>query len=233
MWVKICGITCADDALAAFEAGADAIGLNFVGGPRRIAVASAQTILDAVPQDGRVVALVSIGPAGVEPSINELLDEYGISHLQVYGEVSTRDIRELVDRGHRLLVVRRPTRSRLRGLLDDIGGGPVGEQLFAVVLDSPPLVGRAVGHSGDSLGGQGGTGRTLDWPAIAQARRRGDLDGWPPIVLAGGLTSDNVGRAIEIVRPWGVDVSSGVESGPGRKDRGAMADFVRSAKNAG
>ena len=221
VWVKICGITRPADARAAFEVGADAIGLNFVGGPRKITVAAARAILDMVPKDRVAVALVTLGPDGVERSIDELLDAHAVRHVQTYGNVSPRNVSRLADRGRRPLVVCRPRGGVLRRSLDGAVDRLAVDDLFAVVLDA---------YAPDQ---EGGTGKTLDWDALAAARERGELDGLPPIVLAGGLTPDNVGRAVELVRPWGVDVCSGVESGPRRKDHQSLLDFVRAAKSVG
>ena len=220
VWVKICGVTGVEDARAALEAGADAIGLNFVGGPRKVTDAVAQTILEVVPPGRVVVALVTLGPDGLQPPRADLFDAYGVRHLQVYGTASSENINRLLRRDYRPLMVCRPGRGGVRASLDAALSGLVPGDLFAVVLDA------------HAPGQQGGTGKTLDWQALAQARERGEWCGVPPVILAGGLTPQNVGKAIEIVRPWGVDVSSGVESGPGRKDREALFAFVRAAKGA-
>ena len=219
VWVKVCGITRPEDARAAFEAGADAIGLNFVGGPREITLEAASAILEATPEDRVAVILVTLGPDGVKPSIDELLRAYGVRHVQMYGDVSPENVSRLVDRGYRLLLVCRLGADDLRSTLERAAGELASDDLFALVLDA------------HAPGKQGGTGKTLDWEAIAAAEARRELDGLPPIVLAGGLTLDNVGRAIRTVRPWGVDVSSGVESIPGKKDHQAVADFIRAARN--
>lgn len=241
MWVKICGITRPEDAAAAFEAGADAIGLNFVAGPRKVTVAAAERILDAVPPDRPVVGLVALGRDGVDPSINGWLEPAGVRRLQVYGEVSALSVGRLIARGFEVLVVHRPETDGRPVWLEGPGGEPRADRLFAVVLDAVPPApgaGKSAMNCGterpdETLKTSGGTGRALDWPAVAEARNRRAFDGWPPIVLAGGLTSRNVSRAIAIVRPWGVDVSSGVEISPGRKDHCAMADFIGAAKALG
>ncbi len=219
VWVKICGVTRPDDARAAFEVGADAIGLNFIGGPRRITVAAAEAILENVPADRVAVGLVALGPSGVEPAVDELLETFGVLHVQVYGDISPANVGRLLERGRQPLVVCRGKTGALRSSLEGAVAGLAIEDLFALVLDAV------------APGKQGGTGKTLDWDALAEARRRGEFSGLPPIVLAGGLTAENVARAVEIVRPWGVDVASGVESSPGRKDHRALAEFVRAAKN--
>ncbi|MFH0981342.1 MAG: phosphoribosylanthranilate isomerase [Planctomycetota bacterium] len=250
VWVKICGITRPEDAEAAFEAGVDAIGLNFVGGPRRITVGAAREILAEVPQGRLVVALAALGPEGVEPPLEELFEAYAIRHVQVYGNVSSENIRRLAVQGRRSLVVCRlaghglqahglearataeshllprdgekagPEGGDVRRAIEGALAGLATDDLFAVLLDA-----RVPGK-------QGGTGIILDWHAIAQARGRGELEGLPPLILAGGLDPDNISRAVALVRPWGVDVSSGVETRPGRKNRTAVADFVAAVKSS-
>ncbi|MCK4660787.1 MAG: phosphoribosylanthranilate isomerase [Phycisphaerae bacterium] len=218
VWVKICGITNQQDARFAFEVGADAIGVNFVGGPRKVTLATAEAILEAVPEHGMAIALVELSSEGLDPHLAELLQGHRVRHIQVYGDVSTESIIRLVDQGYHPLRVCRLKTSEPRHLLAEATVGLTGGELFAIVLDA------------HVPGKQGGTGQTLDWEALGKARGRGEMDGFPPIVLAGGLNPDNVSRAIKIVRPWGVDVSSGVEAAPGQKDHEAIRRFVRAAK---
>ena len=218
MWVKICGMTCPEDAQLAFDAGADAIGLNFVGGPRQIDLAAAPAILAAVPSCRTAFALVRLGPDGVDPGVDALLTRHAIRCVQAYGDASPSNLRRLIAQGRRPLVVCRPDVDNLRASIDAALGGLTSADVFALLLDA------------FAPGQLGGTGRTLDWDALAQARARGELEGLPPIVLAGGLNSANVRHAITRVAPWGLDVVSGVEARPGHKDPQAVADFVRAAK---
>ena len=76
----------------------------------------------------------------------------------------------------------------------------------------------------------GGTGESFDWEAVGKVRKNGKMDGLPPLMLAGGLTPENVGQAIEIVNPWGVDVSSGVEAQPGIKDMDKVEAFIQAVR---
>jgi len=77
----------------------------------------------------------------------------------------------------------------------------------------------------------GGTGKSFDWSSVGAARKNGDMDTTPPLMLAGGLNPENVGDAIEIVNPWGVDVSSGVESAPGVKDMDKVKAFLEAVRS--
>ena len=220
VWVKICGITSGDDARVALDAGADAIGLNLVGGPRRITPLRAREIIEDIPADRAVVLLVSLTADGLDPSVGELLATGGVRHLQLYGDVSADNLRAVVAGGGRPLVVCRPKSANLRSELRAAIAGLPTDTAFAIVLDAY------------AAGTEGGTGLTLDWNAIARAREAGELADMPPLVLAGGLTPANVAEAVRIVRPWGLDVSSGVENAPGHKDRQSLIDFIRNAKSA-
>ncbi|MCP4592566.1 MAG: phosphoribosylanthranilate isomerase [bacterium] len=219
IWVKICGITQAEDAEAAFAAGADAIGLNFIGGPRQLTVDAARRILDTLGDRPEVVALVDLSEHGFVPDVARLLEDYRIRRVQLYGDVTPPNVARLLD-GHYgpLVVARLDPGDPEDGLTSAMNGLPA-DRLFALVLDA------------HVVGIQGGTGRTLEWPAVASALRGGGLAEQIPIVLAGGLNPGNVRQAVKIVRPWGVDVSSGVERRPGVKDHAALARFIRQAKD--
>jgi phosphoribosylanthranilate isomerase len=197
-------------------AGADVVGLNFVGGPRRVQTTQAGRILDALRAPCAPVALVRVHPTGLEPEVEALLRSRRIGHLQLYGDVTPTTVSGLSEGGFRVLVVCRLPTGDVRRAIDRCLGGIALEHVFGLVLDAP---------SPDALGG---TGRRLDWDAVGRAC--GEFGKLPRLVLAGGLTPQNVAEAVALVRPWGVDVSSGVESSPGRKDPRAMEAFVRAAK---
>lgn len=214
--VKICGITSPEDAVAAAGAGADALGLNFVGGPRQIELDRAREVLAALPPLVTPVALVKVGMQGVADALIELLGEQWVSHLQVYGALTPLALTQLVMEGFRPLAVLPVkdsdfARNRPAWLDPGSGGRPSG-----VVLDT---------YDPEQ---QGGTGKTFHWDWVQQARQEGQLEGWPPIMLAGGLRPENVAEAVRVAKPDAVDVSSGVEvpGSPGRKDAERMRAFV-------
>lgn len=219
MKVKICGITSVEDAWAAAEAGADALGLNFVGGPRQIDLGRAAEILECLPAFVSPVALVRLEQGRVPDELLELLGEFWVSHLQVYGEVTAGSLAILAQTGFRVMPVL-PVRDEAfpeaaaKWLVEETGHRP-----SAIVLDT---------HDPERAGG---TGKSFPWDWVAAAREAGRLAGWPPIVLAGGLRPENVADAVRRVRPYGVDVSSGVEiaGSPGRKDPEKMRTFIRNA----
>lgn len=220
VWVKICGITRVEDARAAWEAGADAIGLNFVGGPRRLSPEQALPILDARPAGLTAVALVELEAPGVEPRLADLLWEHDVRHLQTYGQVSGKKLAELATKGWQPIMVCRSKPGELAASLAP-WLQPPSANLFAILLDALDPTQK------------GGTGRKLDWDEAAAVCRKASNEAGPRFILAGGLSPNNVRQAVEQVSPWGVDVASGVESEAGRKDPQAMSAFVRSAKAAG
>jgi len=235
VWVKICGITNVDDARAGWDAGADAIGLNFVAGPRRIALAQAPAILEATPTERTAVALVQIGPEGVDPVLGEMLSAHGVTHLQIYDPIdpsrspspplplspsAVSGVAVLANAGWQPVVVCRTVPGRLAESLAPWIHGPAATALFGILLDA---------HDPSRAGG---TGKTLDWNEVAQFASDSARKDIPRLILAGGLIPGNVQRAVQVAHPWGVDVSSGVEREPGHKDHRAVAAFVRAAKAA-
>ena len=213
--IKICGITRVADALAAANAGADAIGMNFWRGtPRCVDVARARAIAEALPPFVTKVALF-VDPDPAE--VRSVLDAVPVDALQFHGDEP-------------------------RGLCNAFGR----PYLKTVqVKDGVDLL-EYVSRFGDASGflfdtfrdGEmpGGTGHTFDWSRLSPALRA-SLTG--PLILSGGLDPENVGDAIRAVRPWAVDVSSGVEErGPdgkprkGFKDAARIAAFVKGVRDA-
>lgn len=245
--IKICGLTTIDDALAAAAAGADALGLNFhPASPRYVTPDQAARIVQAVRQAGWSGAVVAVVVEG-ETRLHAVAERLGIDAWQLHGEQSPAQLAAF-----RRLLTSRPSRSPIPPL----GGGGVlppdpasptpGEWRVIRALayrdaSLEPVLDylRACAENGgmpDALlldashgGLRGGTGRTLDWASLAA--QRGRL-GAMPLILAGGLTPENVASAIQEVRPAAVDVASGVEAVPGRKDKEKLRAFVAAAREA-
>ena len=213
MRVKICGITSAADAAMAVEAGADAIGLNFAGGPRLIDVETAAAIVRVLPPFVTAVGLFVDDRAD---RIGVICEQLGIHTVQLHGAESVEFAAGL---GHLdAIKVFRVTGPDFAAQVRPYVAGCA--WLRGVLLDAyVPRV-------------PGGTGKTFCWEWVETARSRGQTADWPPIILAGGLTADNVAEAIGVVRPYAVDVSSGVESDPGKKDPDKVAAFILNAKAA-
>ncbi len=201
--VKICGITSRDDAVAAVEAGADALGFIFVKGtPRWIEPEVAGAIIREI---GPFVTTVGVFVDRTVEGIEETAAVSGISLAQLHGNEAPETCGRL-----RLPFVKA---IRIQGE-DDLSEIGRYKEARAFLLDSY------------APGVLGGTGKTFPWAIAARAAREAR------IVLSGGLTPDNVAKAIAQVRPYGVDVSSGVETSPGRKDHRKVRDFIRQAKRA-
>jgi phosphoribosylanthranilate isomerase len=217
--VKICGITGADDARLAADSGADAVGLNFFAGPRRITLAKGQEILAAMPERLLPIALVKLKDGQVSPGVRKLLAAHRVRWLQLYGPVDAEAVSQLGADGFSCIW---PFAVRSAGFAPHVAAELAAAQRppAMVLLDARDPV------------RSGGTARSWRWQWLADARRAGHLTDWPPIMLAGALTPDNVARAIHAAGPAAVDVSSGVESAPGQKDAEKVRAFVRAARSA-
>lgn len=206
--VKICGITNREDAKCCADCGADAIGFVFADSPRRVTPTQARDIMSRLEPFVTGVGVFVDEPA---EEVRRTLEMTGCSVAQLHGDEPPTYIESLAPYG----VVKA---IRVDGSLDDaLLNGYKGAR--AVLLDTyvPGLA--------------GGTGRRSDTRLAAKLAR----EGWR-VIVAGGLTAANVAEVVASVRPYGVDVSSGVESAPGRKDHGQVARFiaaVRAADRAG
>jgi len=200
--VKICGITRLEDALAAAELGADALGLNlWPGSSRAVRPEAAREIARRLPP---FVTAVGVFVNQPREEMLRLARAAGVTALQLHGDEAPEDCRDLG------LPVIKAFRVAGPGDLVPIAAY---RDVAAVLLDS-----RSEGF--------GGSGRTFDWELARRAA------GPRPLVLAGGLGPENVAAAVRAVRPYAVDTASGVESSPGVKDREKMARFIRAAREA-
>ena len=203
-YLKICGITSVEDAILATEAGADALGLNFVRTSKRVIDrATSAHISDAV---GDRIELVLVVADRSAHELQDLREETGIRWLQLHGSESPDDL-ELV----------------------------LPEAYKAIAIGNATDAARAAEYGGDRLlvdaksgtpGVLGGTGHTFDWSLVATLAARRDL------IVAGGLTPDNVAEAVRALEPFGVDVASGVElpSNPRKKDAARVRAFVAAVR---
>jgi phosphoribosylanthranilate isomerase len=204
--VKICGITNPDDARAAVEAGADAVGFVFyMKSPRYVAPKLVRTIVAGLPP---FVLPVGVFVNEDVHAVRTIMDDCGLALAQLHGDESPSYC-EAVGRPV-LRAIRLRGRESFLALSEYKGRA----QVRGFVLDA------------FSESAYGGTGHTVDWGLAAEAAKAA------PVLLAGGLTPDNVLDAIRSVRPYGVDVSSGVEEAPGKKDHHKIRLFVRTAKLA-
>jgi phosphoribosylanthranilate isomerase len=197
--VKICGITNWADARRAFQAGADFLGFNFYRlSPRYISPARAAKIVRRLPKS---VLSVGVFVNEKEPSVLEIARAVGLDYVQLHGDETPQTVASLARRIRviKALRVRKPFRV---AQLSRFRGAS------AFLLD------------GFDKRARGGTGKTFDW-AVARRARRGRR-----IFLAGGLTPENVNEASRMVKPFAIDVCSGVESSPGKKDPARVLAFM-------
>jgi phosphoribosylanthranilate isomerase len=202
--IKICGITNADDAAACVAAGADALGFVFHRqSPRRVEPAVARDIIAGLPP---LVTPVGVFVNEDVKTVRDLMDSCGLALAQLHGDETAAYCQEL---GRPVLkAIRLKDRSSLFSLAEYRGRAGV----RGFIVDA---------YSEQTFGG---TGRITDWRLAAEVAAAAT------ILLAGGLTPENVGQAIRAVRPYGVDVSSGVEGSPGRKDHEKVRAFVRAVR---
>ena len=201
--VKICGVTSADQAQACVDAGADSVGVNFISSSARRV--DAGTARAIVDAVGARALVVGVVAGMTVAEMRALRQATGLGCLQLHGDETPEDVGALLP--HAYKAVRVATR-------DDVARAMAMPGDY-VLVDA---------KVGDALGG---TGHAFDWSLVvdlAQKRR---------LVLAGGLSPENVGRAIEQVHPWCVDVASGVESAPRVKDPAKVRAFVEAARAAG
>jgi len=201
-YVKICGVVSVTDALMAVAAGADAIGVNLIERSKRRVDLETACAIRSAVGDAAEVIAV-VADQGAEQLLR-LRQQTNISWLQLHGGEQASELEALLPSAYKAVGI----------------GGP-GDVLVAE------------GYGGERLlldtklpGELGGTGRTFDWSlieALTRSRR---------VLLAGGLTPDNVGRAVSQVRPWGVDVASGVEAVPRQKDEARVRAFIAAVRSA-
>ena len=201
--IKICGIKTVRDALAAMDVGADMLGFNFYPkSPRAIDVGRCRDIMSVMRKYGHMVYVGVFVNASGE-EIRATLDTCGLSLAQLHGEETAEMLQSFYGKAFKAF----------RGVPESVVG-------FA--RDGAPafLIDASV------RGAYGGTGVTADWTAAAEIAR------YYPVLLAGGLTAENVAEAVRRVQPWGVDVASGVESSPGVKDASKLKAFVAAVRLA-
>jgi phosphoribosylanthranilate isomerase len=207
--IKICGITSIGDALAAVELGAHALGFVFAPSPRHIEPTAAREIVRALPPFVTAVAVV------MDEAVEELRKKLRTSdchYVQLHGSESPGYLDAL--RGWGIIKAFRIGRQIDLEQLADY------DRADAFLLDS-----RVRGKGG-------GTGASFDWRLARTATdQESPKAGGKPIILAGGLHPGNVRAALEMARPYAVDVSSGVEAAPGKKDHDLMRDFIRAVRD--
>jgi phosphoribosylanthranilate isomerase len=199
--VKICGITNLPDGMAAAEAGADALGFVFYDqSPRRISIEAAAAVIPQLPP---FVTKVGVFVNAPEDLVIHAIRECGLNLLQFHGDEPPEYCLQFG------LMSMKAFRIRDAASLRALSTYHTDAWLLDAYMPNKP----------------GGTGETFNWDLALEARGLGR-----PIFLAGGLTSENVAEAVRRARPYAVDVSSGVEAAPGRKDHAKVRAFIQAAK---
>lgn len=215
-WIKICGMTNLEDALAAVDAGADAVGFVFYEkSPRYVTAETAKKIVAKLPEH---VETVGVFVGGSQPA--EIALAASVDAMQCYIVIDpdpkppsppTPEFRKLRE----YLAV--PYSSFVKGNLASSDNGLLPRLADAIFIDS------------GNTQTPGGTGKSFDWTQAAPALKT--LAQHSRVVIAGGLTPENVSEAIEILKPWGVDVVSGVEARPGKKDPEKVRAFIKAVRD--
>lgn len=203
-FVKICGITNLDDALAAVDAGADALGFNFYKlSPRYVTSQTTREIIAQLPKQTLTVGVFVNEPS--PQSVEDLANEAGVTAIQLHGDESPAYCRRLSNRYVIKALAAAPDFDTQRAAEYDVD---------AILLDTKD----------DAL--RGGTGRVFDWSIAQQVRRT-----VPKLFLAGGLGLQNIEEAIISVDPYGVDACSALEETPGKKNHERMRAFVKTIRS--
>jgi len=204
MLVKICGITNKRDAQFCCDAGADILGFVFARSPRQVTAARAKRIIAALPKKVlKAGVFVNEKPA----QILKIAAACGLDMLQLHGDEPSQDCTSLMQAGYQVI---KAFRVRDKRSLKDIAKY---SRVDWILLDR------------FQKGRYGGTGKRFDWPLAKEAKKYRKK-----LILSGGLGCDNIEQAVETVQPRAIDVSSRLESSPGKKDHQAVAEFMWKAK---
>jgi phosphoribosylanthranilate isomerase len=203
MKVKICGITVLDDALCAVEAGADMLGFIFwEQSPRCVEPDAIRLLGEMLPSN---IEKVGVFVNALADEVKRIMDQARLNAAQLHGDESPAICADVRKRCR----VFKAFRMKDAAVVKAMQAYDVDAFLLDAFVQGKP----------------GGTGKTFNWDLALRAKDIGQ-----PIILSGGLTSENVGEALQKVRPYAVDVSSGVESTPGKKDHGKIRAFLKAVK---
>lgn len=207
--VKICGITNLEDAIAAAEYGADALGFIFYKkSPRYVDVKTVRKIVNALPP---FIATVGVFVDETKENINRIVDETGLGIIQLHGNEPPKfcdGFKRRIIKAFRIGLQPSAPCLKHAGAGFSLQPYKVSAYLLDTYIEGTP----------------GGTGKTFNWDTAKKAKKFGR------IILAGGLTPENVADAVRIVKPYAVDVSSGVEKEPGKKDLKKVKMFIKRAR---
>lgn len=221
MFVKICANTNLEDARLAAELGADALGFVFAESKRKVNAEQVASITRELPTDVMKVGVFTSTDA------DEILDQAkvaGLTAVQLHSDFEP-DLVDAIVAGSKgtlrvLQVLDVPEDASLANLESALRATLAHPYVEAALLDAS--------HGGAS----GGTGKMFDWGATSEIVRRVQSETGGRVIVAGGLNAANVGEAVNAFRPWGVDVASGIEASPGKKDAAKLKEFLAASRNA-
>ncbi len=240
LWIKICGNTTTEDALLAAQAGADALGFVFAPSPRRVTVERAAEIVTHLPAAAEKIGVF------VDANFDEIastVEGSGLTGVQLHFDAPpalAAELREKFGAKLRILRVVHLDAQRAPGEAGFVSGHDFSraedamENAGALAPErcfSDPNV-DAILVDSRTAAAVGGTGQAYDWTLAGKTLFQ-NAKTRKPLVAAGGLSPENVAEAIGMLRPWGVDVVSGVEAAPGRKDAARVLAFIANARLAG
>lgn len=209
---KICGLTNLTDALVATEAGADLLGfILFAKSPRHVTPETVAAILPAVRDVNPAIKTVGVFVNEPAARITAIIAQTGLDYVQLHGDETAEWFTSLNGRCYKAL---RPA---------DSNAAIIQAATFAELSSLDGLRWMIDAYDPNA---HGGTGKRADWHTAAHLAQQ-----YPGLLLAGGLTPENVAQAIEVVQPWGVDVASGVEAEPGRKDHVKVRAFIEAVRS--
>ena len=203
--VKICGNTNIDDAQLAVKLGADYLGLIFADSKRKVDIATARSIIQSLPKFRNFVGVFSNQP---KKEVETIAKETGLRTFQFHGDETALYCEHFIEQGYEVIKTFHIKDAMSLKRIDEYN-------VTAFLLDT---------YSKDTAGG---TGKTFDWKLVGEEHRPFFHD---KLFLAGGLNVDNLADAIERMKPFAVDVASGVEKSPGKKDPVLLENFIKIAK---
>jgi len=215
IWIKICGTTNLEDAQAAVEAGADAVGFVFAESPREITPSGAEEIIAKLPTGVEKIGVFVDEPA---ERILEISREIGLTGVQLHGEESPSDVGALRKGASGSLRIVKAIR------LNDTAAG----SQLAIYGANRRLWPDAILLDSGTTSARGGSGEKFKWEQWAGVAQQ--LSDRLSVIVAGGLTPENVAGALSTFSPWGVDVVSGVERSPGKKDPEKVRAFISAVR---
>lgn len=216
MWVKICANTNLDDCIAALDAGADALGFVFAESRRRVQAAEVKQIVARLPKTGERIGVFVNMPAA---EVMKIVRECSLTGVQLQGEETPHYIKDMVRiaEGQPLKIIKSFSADSPYEISTE-ASAVMDENVDAFLIDSGNAAGR------------GGTGQVFDWlrasDFVIKLKQRAN------VIIAGGLNHENVGSAVRLFRPYGVDVATGVEREAGKKDPEKLKAFITAAHAA-